>query len=123
MGFRMKDVIFLGFTENPIFRREGSQKTNIKRGFLKRGPCTVCQFKGRELGKKRGGVDTSMHTTSSQNSLKVTTNYYEKKYFLVITKNKKHSSKQVVPITYKLKKRLFAAATFQGFWVVSFQTK
>ena len=36
-------------------------------------------------------------------------------------KEQKHSSKQVVPITYTLEKRVFAAATFQGLWVVSFQ--
>ena len=45
-------------------------------------------------------IPPPMHTISSQNSLKVTTNYYEKKYLLVISKNKKHSSKQVVPITH-----------------------
>ena len=68
-------------------------------------------------------VDTPMHTMSSQNNLKVITNYYEKKYLLVITKNKKHSSKQFVSITYTLEKRVFAAATFQSMWVVSFQIK
>ena len=47
-----------------------------------------------------------MHTISSQISLKVTTNYYEKKYLLVITKNKKRSSKQVVPITHTGEKGL-----------------
>ena len=37
--------------------------------------------------------------------------------------NKKHLSKQVVPITDKLEKRLFAVATFEGLWVLSFQTE
>ena len=34
----------------------------------------------------------------------------------------KHSSKQVVPITYTLEKGVSAAATLEGLWVVSFQT-
>ena len=38
----------------------------------------------------------------------------KKKMFLVITWNKKHFSKQVVPIAYTLEKRIFAAATFEG---------
>ena len=78
----------------------------------KKGACAVYWFKGG-LGKKEGGVDTPMHATSSQNNLKVTTNYYEKKCLLVITKNK-HSSKEVVPITNTLDKLVFAAATFQS---------
>ena len=69
------------------------------------------------------GVNASIHTISSQNNLKVTTNYYETKCLLVITKNKKHSSKKVVPIAYTLEKRVFAAVTFQGLWVDFFQTK
>ena len=78
----------------------------------KKGACAVYWFNGG-LGKKEGGVDTPMHATSSQNNLKVTTNYYEKKCLLVITKNK-HSSKEVVPITNTLDKLVFAAATFQS---------
>ena len=34
--------------------------------------------------------------------------------------DKKHSSKQVVPRAYTLKKRVFAAATFEDLLVVSF---
>ena len=60
------------------------------------------------------GVNTPIHTISSQNNLKVTANYYETKCLLVITKNKKHLSKQVAPIAYTLEKRVFAVATFQG---------
>ena len=41
-----------------------------------------------------------MHTIISQNNLKVTANYYEKKYLLVMSKNKKLSSKQVVTIKH-----------------------
>ena len=37
--------------------------------------------------------------------------------------DQKHSSKQVVPRAYTLKKRVFAAATFEDSLVVSFQTK
>ena len=69
-----------------------------------------------------GGGDTPMHTISSENDLKVMINYYEKECVLVITKNKKRSSKQVVPITYTLEKRVFAAVTFQGLWVAYIQT-
>ena len=71
----------------------------------------------------RRGVDTPMHTLNNQNNLKLMTNYYEIKYLLVITKNKKHSSKQVVPITLTLEKKVFAAATFKDLWVAFFQTK
>ena len=39
------------------------------------------------------------------------------------TKNEKHLSKQAVPITYALERRMFVAAFFKGLWVVSFQTK
>ena len=35
----------------------------------------------------------------------------------------KHSSKQAVPIIYTLEKKFFAAAAFEGLWVVSFQTE
>ena len=37
--------------------------------------------------------------------------------------NKKHSSKQVVPITYTLEKSFFATATFEGLYIVTFQTE
>ena len=37
----------------------------------------------------RRGVDTPMHSVSSQSNLKVTTKYYEKKCFLVIRRTKK----------------------------------
>ena len=36
---------------------------------------------------------------------------------------KKHSSKQAVPITYTLGKNFFAAATFEGLRDVSFQVE
>ena len=54
-------------------------------------------------------------------NLSVTINFYEKQWLLVFTKIKKHSSKQVVSITYTLEKRYLAAATFEGLWVLSFQ--
>ena len=38
-------------------------------------------------------------------------------------KEQKHLLKEAVPITYTLEKRLFAAATFKGLWVISFQRK
>ena len=37
--------------------------------------------------------------------------------------SKKHSRKQVISITCTLQKRLLAAATFKGLWLVSFQTE
>ena len=70
-------------------------------GLTKKGDWAVGN-RGRGLGKKEGGVllrrgvDTPMQTLSSQNNLKVITNYYEKKCLLVITKNKRHSSKHFV---------------------------
>ena len=76
----------------------------------------VTQFadlRRRVLDKKEAGgvlekgVDTPMYTMSSQISLNVT-KYYEKKCLLIIIKNKKNSSKQVIRITYTF----FGAATF-----------
>ena len=45
----------------------------------------------------------------------VTINFYEKEWLLVFTWNKKHSSKQVVSITYPLKKKIFSSCYFWGF--------
>lgn len=42
-------------------------------------------------------------------------------WICLITWNKRHSWKQVVPTTNRLKK-FFAASIFKGLWVVSFQT-
>ena len=54
-------------------------------------------------------------------SLRVTISFHEKESLSVITWNKKHFWKEVVPITYTLEKRgFFAAATFKGLWIVSF---
>ena len=119
--------IFEVLLKYPIFRRE-SQKINMEVGLTKNGDWTVGDRGGggwQERGGllSRRGVDTSMQTLSSQNNLKVMTNYYEKKCLLVITKNKRHSWKQFVSITYTMEKKVFAAATFHGLWVVSFQTK
>ena len=47
---------------------------------------------------------------------------YKKECLPVITRNKKHSSKQVVSMIYTLGKDFFATATFQGYRDVSFQT-
>ena len=84
-----------------------------------KGSWTVYLFKGGkgfELGKKEGELflrrfDT-LRTLSIHNNLKVTTNYYEKKFLLVMTKNKRNSSKPLVPITYRLEKGIFAAGIF-----------
>ena len=40
-----------------------------------------------------------------------------------MTWNKKHLSKQVATTTYTLDKNIFAVATFESLWVVSFQTE
>ena len=45
------------------------------------------------------------------------------KFVPVITWNKRHSSKQVVSITYTLVKDFFADSTFKGLWDVSFHTE
>ena len=52
----------------------------------------------------------------------VTISFYEKQWLLVLTWNKIHLSKQVVSIIYTLEKTFLAAATFEGLWVLSFQT-
>ena len=48
---------------------------------------------------------------------------YKQEFVLVITFNKIHSLKQVVILTYTMKKWFFVAATFEALWVVSFQNK
>ena len=57
-----------------------------------------------------------------EKSFRVTRNLY-KKCHPVITWNKKHSSKQVLPVRYTLKKTIFEAAIFKGLRVISFQTE
>ena len=52
---------------------------------------------------------------SAEKKLLVTINFYKKVFIPIITWNKNHSSKQAVPITYILEKKIFAAATFEGF--------
>ena len=51
------------------------------------------------------------------------TNFYKKPWLPVIKWNKKHSSKLVVSITRTLEEMFFAARTFEGLWVVSFETE
>ena len=46
-------------------------------------------------------------------ALRVTKNFYRKQGLQVITENKKHSLKQVIPIRYTLNKRFAAPATFE----------
>ena len=45
-----------------------------------------------------------------EKNLRVTINFYKKQCLPVIASNKKHLLKQVVPITYALERRFFAAA-------------
>ena len=87
-------------------------KKYIKGGGFPEGLANLREWQEREGVFFRRGFDTLMHTVSSRNNLKVTTNCYKKRCLLVITKNKKHSLKQVVPITYTLEKIIFAPATF-----------
>ena len=62
-----------------------------------------------------------MQTMSSQNNFNVMTNYYEK--------NVSHLSQKIKTIeasranNIRTGERIIAATTFQGLWVVSFQTK
>ena len=41
-------------------------------------------------------------------------NFYEKLCVLVTTWSKKHSSNEIVPITYALGREFFSATTFEG---------
>ena len=60
-------------------------------------------------------IRTSFKTpTWRLKNLRVALIFHEKRYSPVITQSKKHSSKQVVSITYTPEKRVFAAATFNG---------
>ena len=43
--------------------------------------------------------------------------------FQLTNGEKKHSMKQVTPITYTLEKRFYATATLEGLCVVTFQTE
>ena len=66
------------------------------------------------MARNRGhGLDALMHTLSSQNNLKVATKNCKNKCLLVVTKNKKHSSKQVLPITYTLEKESLLLQLFK----------
>ena len=56
-------------------------------------------------------------------NLGVTMDFYEKRYLPVITWNKTHFSKQVVPITCTLGKMFFEAAALDGLWSISIQTE
>ena len=51
----------------------------------------------------------------AEKSLRITINFYKKQYLPVVTMNKKHSLKQVVPIIFTLEKKFFAVATFCTF--------
>ena len=54
--------------------------------------------------------------------IRVARNFYQQ--CLSVTKwNKKYSLKQVVPITNTTEKRFFATSTFEGLYVVTFQTE
>ena len=128
MGLRVNSVNIFGahwniwfsgerVHEKPIWRRDCLKSRFGQFADLRSG---LCKKEGVFLMR---GVYTPIYTMSTQNNLKVMKNYYEKKCLPVITKNKKHSLKQVVPIAYTLEKRVFAAATFQGLCVVYLQTK
>ena len=54
-----------------------------------------------------------------EKTLIVKKNSFEKDPLKSFTWNKKHSSKQVAPINYTLKKNCFAAVIFDGLWMVS----
>ena len=54
-----------------------------------------------------------------EKTLIVTKNLFEKDPLKIFTWNKKHSSKQVAPINYRLEKNFFAAVIFDGLWMVS----
>ena len=55
-----------------------------------------------------------MQQYGSGKALRVMIRFYEKQCPSVIRQNKKYSLKQIIPITYTLKKRFVAAATFAG---------
>ena len=50
-------------------------------------------------------------------------NIYKKLRFPVIIWNKKHLSKENVPVTYTQEKMFFAVTILEGLWVVSFQSE
>lgn len=52
-------------------------------------------------------------------NVRITINLYEK-MLLFITWHIKNSSKQVVPMAFAIKKKVFAVGTFEGLWVVLF---
>ena len=58
---------------------------------------------------------------AAQKDLKVTINFYKKLCLPAKTCNKKHLSKQVLPIPYTLEKKSLDVDAYEGFSVVSFQ--
>ena len=50
-------------------------------------------------------------------------NLHYKKCLPVIIRTIKHKSKQAIPVTYTLGKKVFATAIFQGLRVAIFQTE
>ena len=58
-----------------------------------------------------------------EKNLRVAINFYKKLCLPVVTWNKKHLSKPVLPIIITLQKFLFVVATVGCLWVVSFQTE
>ena len=57
-----------------------------------------------------------------EKKLRVMMNFYNKQCLPVITWNKKHLMKRVLPKIYTLEKKIFALATFEKLHVVSSQS-
>ena len=72
------------------------------------------------------GTDIGEITKNSnflfQRDLQVTTNL-KKQWLQTIKWNKEHPSKQAVFVTCTLEEKFFAATTFVGLWVISFETE
>ena len=70
-------------------------------------------------------IRTSFNYRKQQNSgsknLRATINFYQKWCLSVIAWNKKHLSKQVLPVTNTLEKKFFTSATFESLWLLSSQ--
>ena len=52
-------------------------------------------------------------------ALRITIIFHKKQCLPLITRKKKHSLKQTVSVPCTLEKKVFAAATFEGLWVLS----
>ena len=91
-------------------------KKNIRQADFKALVLPLCYYCGDKVkyGLPSKNLFQRKQQHDGQEYFSVAINFYEKPQLLVLTWNKKHSSKQVVSVTHTLVKKFLAAATFEG---------